>query len=197
MNKLKYIAIPKIDVNSKEGVDHINVSKYSTIDIGKKLAYGYPISIETVFGKVGTVRSVMEYIATPNYPKELLSKTKLSPTDIKKIPKRKIPIDNYWSIITYVLCLRVKSDKELIQLLKENTLPFTSYNINKVKYFDTDVINFNYNYKMGKYLGIIMLIQELIKQDKFEDKYIQELIEFNKDVPDKDIFSSVENMIIK
>ena len=186
-----------ISSTSVEGSDHINVSKHSNTEIGKKLSYGYPINIDTVFGKVGTVRSVMDFLVTPNYPKALLGKPKLTPSDIKKIPKRKTYLDNYWAIIAYVLCLRVLSDESLIKLLKANKLPYTSYNISKSKYFaqETEVIEFNN--KMYNYIDLINGIQTLIQEDKFNDDSIKDFVFSKMKNKEISLFEGIINVVIK
>lgn len=197
MMKNKSKLLYKVTPASVEGNDHINVSKHSETELGRKLAYGYPINIDTVFGKVGTVRSVMDYLVTPNYPKALLAKPKLTPSDIKKIPKRKMYLNNYWAIIAYVLCLRVQSDSELIKLLKENKLPFTSYNVTKSKYFGQDAEVCDLNYKMGNYIDILNNIQTMIQEDKFTDDIIKEYVFDSMEDKTVSLFDGIVNTVIK
>ena len=93
---------------------YINVSKYSDSKLGKVLSPGHPVSIKTLLGVVGTLRSAMVYIVTPNYPSNLLAKRSLKRFERNKIPKQTIDVPNYWAVVTYLLCLRIKEDQEVI-----------------------------------------------------------------------------------
>ena len=189
----------KIKTTEKEGKNYINISAYSETKLGKKLSPGYPTEFQTLFGKIGNIRAYMDFIVTPNYPVELLSKKKLTSNDLKKIPNNKVHIANYWAAVAYGITERVNSDQELQTLLKESgDIPFTSFivkkkmnNILKKKY---KVIF--YNAKMEKYISIVNDIRKLLQEDRYEPDSLNELINSYKDEPDKDIFEGIPHTII-
>ncbi len=181
--------VPTVSSLQKEGIDYINVSKHSETELGKKLAYGHPIKTNTVFGKIGTIRSLMEFISTPNYPTELLSKQKLEPREIKRIPSKRISVPNYWAIVAYVICERIDQDDEVKELIKNNKLTYTSFNKKRNDtLFDKEVVIGMPNHKMGRYLSIIRHIDTMLKEDKFTKENIKEFITACKDKPEQDIF---------
>jgi hypothetical protein len=177
------------------GVDepYINISKYSDCELGKVLAPGYPVSLETLFGTIGTLKSGMEYIVTPNYPTRLLSKRKLRRIDLEKIPRRKIDVPNYWAVVTYLLCLRIKSDHEVINALKklDTETTFVSYNKVSNETFGIKSIVHKPNTDMNMYLHIMESIFKLIKADLFNHTYIRNLIISYKEDKDKSVFADL------
>jgi len=172
---------------------YINVSKYSETELGRALAPGFPISLQTLFGKIGTLRTGMEYIVTPNYPERLLSKRKLKCIDLDKIPKHKIDVPNYWSVVTYLLCLRIKSDEKLIELLREtdDDTKFVSYNKVNNKSLGINSIVYKENLRLNIYTNIINDITRLIKSNVFHDLRIRELIVSYKDDDSKSVFEGL------
>lgn len=171
----------------------INVSQYAETDLGKMLSPGYPISLQTLFGKIGTIRSAMEYIVTPNYPERLLSKRKLKRDEISTIPKNKIDVPNYWAVIAYLLCLRVKSDDKLIEMLSniEEDTKFVSYNKVTKNTLGIKSVTYKQNLTMNMYLHIIDSIVRVIKQGVFNDRYIQSIIISYKDDKNKSVFEGL------
>jgi len=175
----------------KEGIDYINIVKDSEYELGSKLSLGYPVGFKTVFGTIGTLRSGMDFISTPNYPVSLLSKKKLTKHDINTIPSKRITVPNYWSVVAYMVCSRVKADSDLLQLLKDNTLVLTSVNVKKTE--DLGMFGSTYipNYKMGRYLSIVRHISDMLKEDRFTDDDIKQFISDCRDDKDKDVFDGL------
>ena len=174
---------------SVEGEDYINVSKYSDTGLGKALAPGAKANFDTVFGKVGNVRAAMDYIAIPNYPVKLLSKAKLTASDINKIPGKRISVPNYWSIVTYIMAERIKADEKLHDMLKENDVELTCFSkIGKATMFGKEVFMSQPNKSMGRYIAVIRVLSNLIKEDKFTDENILDIVNQAKDHPEKGIF---------
>lgn len=185
----EYSKIDPIDESSEEGVDYINVSKYSKTELGRALAPGAKANFDTILGRIGNIRSAMDYVAIPNYPIKLLSKSRLNAKDIKKIPKKRISIPNYWSIITYILAERIKSEPDLIKMIKENEAEYTCFSSKgKANLFGKEVFITQPNNSMGRYIAIIRCISKLIKNDEFTDAKIYQLINSAKDCPEKLIF---------
>lgn len=121
----------KIKDDDIEGIDYINVSSYSILPLGKKLAIGYPIKIETIYGTIGTIRNLISYINCEDYPKNLLSKHKLSKDDIERINCNDLTIDDkYRDLFECVLKDRVNKYDNVVRLFKmlNPDIRFTSYN---------------------------------------------------------------------
>jgi hypothetical protein len=183
--------VPTVLANAVEGKDYINVSKHSKSELGKMLAYGHPVEINTVFGKVGTIRSAMDFITMPGYPVEFLSKKKLRQpevAEINKLTKRTLP--NYWAIVAYIVVERIKQDEKLQQLMIENEAQYTSFNMSKPQNFlgGAKLSMSVKNHKMSRYLSIIRHVEKMLKENTFTDENIQKFIEAAKDKPAKDIF---------
>lgn len=135
----------------------------------------------------------MQALMIPGFPLELVHK-RLTFKDFNRIPKnvRPVSLPNYYALLAYAFCQRVMSDKELQQMLKENTVPLTSYTVNKnKKFFNKTITVTEMNYSLGKYVGIIRYVEKLIKEDKFKTKEINKFIESVKDAPDKDLLDGV------
>lgn len=182
-----------------EGVDYINVSRYSKNKIGKKLAIGYPIQLDTIFGKIGSIRAGLDYLCIDGYPRELLSKKKLTYNEIKTIPKKRKSIPNYWSILIYILAKRIQSDIEIIDFIKANpNILFVSFNsYSESKFFDKDVKVSIINNKMDKYLSSIKLIADLIINNRFTEDNIKALIYAVRVDGTKEVFAETRNVEIK
>lgn len=172
-----------------EGVNHINISKYSTTSIGKMLAPGYPFKFDSLIGTIGNIRNAMSYITIVNGPKWLLSKKKLTTTDIDIISKKKkVNLPNYWAIITYLIAARIMSDPALLSLIKNSNpdMIISTYNIYKDNSLGTTSRRIEMNYSISRYVAAVRLIFELIRNDNFNNESIIKLIQEskeNKDVP--------------
>lgn len=184
------ISVPLVRGNDKEGVDYINVSKYSESELGKMLSYGYPVKVKTVFGKLGTVRAGMDFIKTPGYPTALLGKQRLTADEVNSIPRKSTSVPNYWAIVAYIMCERIDQDSKVKKLLKENVAPiFTSFNTQDDRQFFKTTVKLSVpNMKMGRYLSIIRHIEKMLKEDRFTRDDIEQFVNDCKDHPELDIF---------
>lgn len=176
--------------NEEEGVDYINVSKNSITDLGKQLSQGFPFEVKTVFGVAGSIRSALEYVSVPGYPQDILKLKYLNPKQIKSIPKNaKIKVPNFGAIMAYVLCMRIKDDKQLKSMLRKNKLRFTAIETQPPKeLFGVMVEVSSVNQKLGRYLSAIRYIEQLIKENRFNMETITEFVEACKDHPEQDLF---------
>lgn len=179
--------------------DCINVDHRSTNELGKMLSPLFPISVSTIFGTIGTIKNFMDFIAIPGYPREILALKKFGPKEIKSIPKTRIAVPNYWAIVAYAICQRVKTNVKLISMIKKNTLPYTSYEkLEPGMFFDKEVLMSTPNIKMGRYLAIIRHIEKMIKADNFNDDAILKFIMDCRDDTSKDIFDNMAiNVVVK
>lgn len=188
--------------DGEDGVTHINVSKYAKTDLGLKLRQGHDLNgFVTAFGAIGNLRNFLDAVVTPGYPIGLLKKHKLTHKDVNTIPKVKtISLPNYRAIVAYILAKRIQHEPELINLLKDNTLPFTSYNLSTIKNV-VDVkddllgdINLNnikiINKNMNIYVNMIEKLSNLIKQDRFTNDDIKEFVISLKDKPEKHLLAN-------
>jgi len=148
--------------------------------------------VHTVFGKVRSLRVAMDYLITPGYPTELLNKRNLTRADLNSIPKDKIRIPNYWAIVAYLACMRIKNDPELIDMIKDNKLPYMAVRRNAIEGYDEQPIYaYESIYQMNRYLAILSAISELIKHDRFDDENIRKLVNNAKDKPHLNLFHGV------
>lgn len=194
---MENITVPMVRGNDVEGVDYINVSKYSESELGKMLSYGHPVKVKTVFGKLGTVRAGMDFVKTPGYPTALLGKQKLSADEVNSIPRKHVSVPNYWAIVAYIMCERIDQDPRAKKLLKENVAPvFTSFNTQSERQFFTKSVKLSVpNMKMGRYLSIIRHIEKMLKEDRFTQEDIEQFVNDCKDHPELDIFEKSTLML--
>lgn len=161
-----------------EGVDYLNISKHSILDLGKELNPGYGFKFSSPFGKAGSVRNLMEYIVTPNYPIEVLRKTKLTLSDINRLPKKKVNVTNYWAIVACSILSRIKEDEQLLDKLKQlpDNIKITSFNSFRSDFAGNKTISIVPNVKMRSYVDIIKFIIKQIKTIDINSKTLNEKI---------------------
>ena len=181
--------------DNEEGVKYINISKKSNSELGRMLAPTYSVRFKTFLGNIYSIKSFIEAIVTPGYPLELLTKPRLTKKDFEKIPSRNIRknhLANYWALVAYALCQRVKGDTKLQSLLASNKLPFTVYTVNNSEEFFGKIINVvKLDYSLARYVGIIRYIETMIKSNTFTKTNISQFIENCKDSPDKDLLDGI------
>lgn len=168
------------DVTGKEeGKDYISLVSESNHILGRALSINYNYLFKTVIGEVRSIGRFMQYISTKDYPYRLLMKGQFSNKDlgiIKKLPTIKLP--NYWAIMAYAICSRVAQDSKMQKWLKENTLPLTIAKwVVRDKYVPelSEPIYMNIT-KLGNYLSIVKDIEKLLKEDRFTDENVIDLI---------------------
>lgn len=174
----------------KEGVDYINVSRFSDTELGRSLTPGNPYKFETVFGKPGSIRSAIDYVVTINYPKDLMEKAHLNKKDIMQIPHKQLPVENYNAILAYIISRRIMSDVKLQQLMIANKAEYTSFNITETEdeIFDKKIVVGTKNIRMYNYLMIIRNFSLMLKQGIFNKQEIDKYIKFLMKNPDTDLF---------
>lgn len=178
-------------INGQDGVHFINVDIKSESFLGKRLSMQYSKSFNTIIGKCISIRMFANAITVPGFPAELLNKFKPTKEEIAKIPREGNKVPNYWALIAYAFTEMVKSDQNLKKLLTENTLPFTAVERRVVDFLGTPVPVSGPNFKLGKYVAIIRLVSDMLKQDKFTEDNIKDFIVQCKDVPEVDILSGI------
>ena len=184
-----------------EGKDYISLSTISKSSLGRSLAIGYNRKIDTMVGEVKSIRRFMEYVSTKNYPTKYLLQNKLKSPDIKTIAKLDtLTLPNYWGILAYITCKRVKEDERVLNLLKENTLPLT---IVQWKQPDKDLKRLEGNKvclanvdKLAVYLAIVRDIQTYVKSGLFYGNNIIELVEYYKKEKELSLFEG-SSLILK
>ena len=163
--------IPSILSNHQDGVDYISIVNPST-ELGKMLAPEYTFEFDTVFGKVISIRRLMEYLNRDKYPSRFLSKSKLTHRDINEIKQCTIKhIENYWVYILYGVIKRISSDDKLISLIKDNDLDFVALDTKLVSdtLFDKEVSVKKHLTKFSYYVSCLRIVTDLIKSDKLND----------------------------
>lgn len=156
-----------------EGLDHINISLFSTTPLGKQLFPSHPLkklNIETVIGEIGNIRNVMDFLVIEKYPINLLRKSKLTRKDITYIETlKKTHIPNYWACVAYFIGERIFQDDGLISLIEEYPeLDFVSYNVKKSLRLGTGTVFVSENSTMGKYIDIINIFCSFIRTGNLE-----------------------------
>lgn len=151
-------------------IDYVNIVKFSDSEIGKALATSTVVNLTTVFGKIGTIRNLMDYLIVIDYPSQYLAKTSLSKQEIEKIPKKKRGVINYWGIIAMVLIQRIRDDHKLLEKLigLPKTIKFTSFDTTKTAdgLGDT-ILVYKPNTEMHRYCMIVNDIYKAVKEDKY------------------------------
>jgi len=133
----------------------------------------------------------MDFISTPSYPIALLNKKKLTKHDINRIPSKRVTVPNYWGIVAYMTCARIKTDEHLMKLLKDNEVVLTSVNIKKTETMGISGATYIPNYKMGRYLSIVRYISDMLKCNKFTDNDIKQFILACRDDNTKGLFDEL------
>ena len=180
------------DVTGKEeGKDYISLVSESNHILGRALSINYNYLFKTLIGDVRSIGRFMQYISTKDYPYRLLMKGQFSNKDlgiIKKLPTIKLP--NYWAIMAYAVCSRVNQDPKMQKWLRENTLPLTIAKwVVRDKYAPelSEPVYMNIT-KLGNYLSIVKDIEKLLKEDKFIDANVIDLINSYKVEPNVSVF---------
>jgi hypothetical protein len=187
LNKIEF---PDI-TGQEEGKDYISLVSESNHILGRALSINYNYLFKTLIGDVRSIGRFMQYISTKDYPYRLLMKGQFSNKDlgiIKKLPTIKLP--NYWAIMAYAVCSRVNQDPKMQKWLRENTLPLTIAKwVVRDKYVPelSEPVYMNIT-KLGNYLNIVNDIQKLLKEDKFTDTNVIDLINSYKVEPNVSVF---------
>jgi len=187
----------KVKPEDVEEINYINVSSQTASKIGRRLAYTATFNpVMTLIGKISCLRTAMDYILIPDYPKKFISKNKLSPKDIAKIPKgKKASVINYWSIVIHLAYSRIIGDKTLLKDLLEldRDIKFTSFNISKFSSCGLESTVTDYNTSATSYVSIINDVYNIIRNnDKSKwDDLILDLIKESKVDKNKSMFDGV------
>ena len=186
----------------KDGIDYINIDLTAESKIGKKLAIESTFNaVNTLIGKITSLRTALDYLVTPNYPFKLLTKSKLSAKDIMEIPTDKVWVTNYWAIATHLIFERIYQDKTLLDdlLLCKDDIEFVSFKVstNTSSGLKSKVIN--YNKGMFTYINIVsdifLILKNNINDNEFNEdglmKDIRKLIIKNKSDGNGALFNNV------
>lgn len=181
-------------LGEKEGERIVNISSSSEVELGRLLAPMWTSNTLLFCGRVAKIKTYMEAIRTPGYPLEYLEKTKFTTEDIKKIPKEKAYLPNYWALVALGVVERVRQDKKLAQMLKVNNLEFTLLDKPKRFEFDNRVMEMSLvDTKLRNYVSIIRHIELMIKQETFNDKeVVAKFINDCKSDKSKDLFDNIQ-----
>lgn len=115
----------------QDGVDHINIGHGVATELGKTLAIGSNLSVNhSIFGKFCNVESFSYYIQSVERDDRL---RRLYGLKLVKAASRLTLIKpvNYNAMVLDTMYQRIFQNKALYTLVKESTLPFEHYYINK------------------------------------------------------------------
>jgi len=176
--------------HSNEELDskYLNINRYSTDKLGAVLTMGHSELFDSLIGRCNSIRTGMDYLTVSDFPIELLTKNSLSKRDIDRIPKHKLDITNYWSAVGALLYGKLTSNVELVKELKANDKIIVSYNSVKRTFLGKEVITNTVNVKMITYTKLITEFSKLIKEDKFNDVNVGDLLTSFKKDPNVGIF---------
>ena len=179
----------------KDGVDYINIFQNGNTELGRILAPGYNKRFTTFLGPTISMRAYMSALRLKGYPLSLLSTptNKVHPKDLAGLSKlESVNVPNYWALVAYGLCQKVIGDKKLKHLMKENTLPYTCYEVTKTSnLFNKQIVTSVPKNSMGKYTAICYYIGEMLKANQFSDQHIEEFVNACKDQPDVELLDGV------
>lgn len=186
----------EINKNDIEGKTFLNISSKTPGKVGRKLAYTSTFNaVNTLIGKITSLRPAMDYIITPNYPVRLLSKNNLTAKDIAKIPNKTIGVINYWAIVTHLVFERIYQDKLLLESLLElnENINFTSFDVKKNHGSGLNSNVTSYNKNTVKYVEIIGKIFNLLHTYKGVDleNAVKDLIYETKEDKNASLFHGV------
>lgn len=186
----------KLQKGDREGIEYLNISSQTPGKLGRKLAYTSTFNaVNTLIGKVASLRPAMDYIITPDYPVKFLAKGKLTSKDIAKIPGKTIGVVNYWAIVTHLVFERIYQDKILLDSLMEldQDIKFTSFNVKKNYGTGLSSNITAYNDNISRYVEIIGKVFTLLHENNestIEDA-LKDLIYDMKEDKDKSLFHGV------
>lgn len=189
--------IPVVTDTEVEGKHYINIGPSATSAIGKALWLQAPVQVQTVFGTIRSLKSVMDYMKTKEYPQEFLRKNKFTRDDharIKRGKENQVNPENFWAVVAYLVICRVVQDPKLVNMLKNmnNNMIFTSFNAKKDQgMLNSEVTTKEYNFGLGRYLSIVRQIVDAIKDGRFEPDFARQFIRDAKDAPELDLFVGV------
>lgn len=181
-----------ITEDMEEGRDYISLYSGSKTIIGKGLSFTSPRKFNTFIGEVSGIRRFIIYLATKGLPMSFLTKGRYNKEDHLLVKSNEpLTLTNYWAIVCYALCERVRQDKQLVEMIKTNTLPLTIVNWKKNPKILNDIASklvcVNQT-KLAVYLSIVRNIEMLIKEDAFNSTNINKLIKFYMRDKEKDLF---------
>lgn len=172
----------------------INISLKSTSELGRMLSPKWSSSIRMDFGTFGSINNFMDYISIPNYPAKFKTKPFISVKELEGLEKRK-SVPNFYALVAWAVATRISKDKYLQKLMIENTLPYTSMILRRVKDIENPEhkkIIPDINLKMGRYVGIIRTIANDLKNgETIDDKYVMKLVLSCRDKPELPLLHGV------
>lgn len=127
--KFNKIKIPdSVLANLVDGKDYIDLNSTNT-KLGLMLTpmktFKYPIELFTL--KVFNIYKFMMYLGHKNYPAENFMVPYYKGQIDKSTRLQKREVKNFWGVIVSLLILKVRKDKELLEELKKNTIPFNFF----------------------------------------------------------------------
>ena len=183
-----------LNFGEKEGTRLIDISVKSNNILGRLLSPRHTSNTRLFCGKVGKISNFIQAIKTPGYPIELLPKSRLSEAEFKSIPKTMVSLPNFWALVAYAVVERVKQDKVLIDMLKANTLEFTSLEPPTEKeLLGAKIVYSSVSKRMGAYVAIIRNIELMIKEGTFDNKdVVDKFIQDCREDKTKTIFENIQ-----
>jgi len=111
----------------EDGVDHINISLTGATRLGQLLSFSSNVRLEhPYFGHFSTMNGFWGYLTSPTRDERF---RKLSGGMCRKLSKElpRLKLRNIKYLLKTAEWMRINGNKELVELIKDNTLPFISY----------------------------------------------------------------------
>ena len=205
----RYRRMYQVRTPEEEGVKFINVSNTSKTKLGKRLFPCHLYVFKHVLGSFPSVETFMQYISVTNFPQNLLEhrSRKCIRTKVDQLVKnkkcRRVHIPNFWAVLVEGVWARLRTDKDLLEELKNSgNMIFTSYNIVEKKIDSPTgpvvLSEINYNTNLVRYLGILREIRTILQQEEDMDKVeelIKELVKASMDKPDVPLYAKIPSVL--
>lgn len=194
----EYSKLQSYSNDKVEGVDYINISNISKTDLGKRLAPSYNKTFDTFLGKCGSMTNFMNAIKYAGYPLQILNKWRITDQDFNFRNAKQLDVPNYWSLVAYALTQKVKCDPELMEMMKNNSVPYTCFyqQANKT-FFNKTILITEPKHSLSKYVAICQFIQDMLKEERFTDTHIEKFISDCKKFPEKDFLEGTSFTVVE
>lgn len=189
--------LDRINDDMVVGKDYINISTRADTKVGRELTYtAFFTPVDSLVGKINSIRTAVDYLSIPGYPYNLLRKRTLTFKDVNTIPKERVELPNLKSILIHLIWVRIKNNVELLKHINENMI-ITSFRSTSHKQGNVESIVKTYNDKTYDYIDALKQVISLMLKGLSEDEESEEVIKLmikNKKRKDLKIF---ENSVVQ
>lgn len=166
--------IDNLSISKRDGEDYIEVGRSANTKLGKYLGFTFERRVSLPYGVFSNVYKAISTLALIDFP-ESLRLLHLTPDDVKTIKKLKQrKLEHYWVIVTYIMIEKVKNDKVLYDLMKDNKLEYHWYDGSIV---DNGKKLHKTFLPMANYTAVIRVVASIVGAGKInDDDYIKSML---------------------